>query len=123
MWYVFPQIEGPGQSPMARRFAISGREEARAYLDHPILGARLRECARAINALTGRTAEEIFGLIDAVKLRSSMTLFKAVGDSTRRHRVEQRSHAGHRECPRLSTLQRAEGRELVEHQEEVGAAQ
>jgi uncharacterized protein (DUF1810 family) len=82
MWYVFPQIAGLGQSSIARRFAISGRDEARAYLDHPILGLRLRECTRTINALAGRTAEEIFGAVDAVKLRSSMTLFKAVGDST-----------------------------------------
>jgi uncharacterized protein (DUF1810 family) len=79
MWYVFPQIAGLGQSPTARRFAIQGREEARAYLDHPILGARLRECTQTVNAIKGRTAEAIFGSIDAVKLRSSMTLFKVVG--------------------------------------------
>lgn len=79
MWYVFPQIAGLGQSPTARRFAIQGREEARAYLDHPILGARLRECTQTVNAVKGRTAEAIFGSIDAMKLRSSMTLFKVVG--------------------------------------------
>lgn len=79
MWYVFPQIAGLGQSAMARRFAIQGREEARAYLDHPILGARLRECTQAVNAVKGRTAEAIFGSIDTMKLRSSMTLFKVVG--------------------------------------------
>jgi uncharacterized protein (DUF1810 family) len=78
MWYVFPQIAGLGQSSTARRFAIQGREEARAYLDHPVLGARLRECTRTVNALAGRTAPAVFGSIDAVKLRSSMTLFKVV---------------------------------------------
>ena len=81
MWYVFPQIAGLGQSSMARHFAIRGRDEARAYLDHPILGSRLRECTRTINALGSRTAEAIFGAIDTMKLRSSMTLFKAVGDA------------------------------------------
>jgi uncharacterized protein (DUF1810 family) len=80
MWYVFPQIAGLGQSPIARRFAIQGRDEARAYLDHPVLGARLRECTQTINGLTGRSAEPIFGAVDTLKLRSSMTLFKAVGD-------------------------------------------
>ena len=81
MWYIFPQIAGLGQSSMARRYAIQGRDEARAYLDHPLLGARLRECTRTINGLGGRTAQAIFGGIDTIKLRSSMTLFKTVGDA------------------------------------------
>jgi uncharacterized protein (DUF1810 family) len=79
MWFIFPQIAGLGQSSMARRFAVSGREEAQAYLDHPVLGPRLRECARTINAIKGSTAEAIFGGVDAMKLRSSMTLFKLAG--------------------------------------------
>ena len=75
MWFVFPQIAGLGFSPMSQRYAISSLEEARAYLAHPTLGARLRECARLLLETTGRTAEDIFGSIDATKLRSSMTLF------------------------------------------------
>jgi uncharacterized protein (DUF1810 family) len=75
MWFVFPQVAGLGQSPTSRRYGISSLEEARAYLDHPVLGPRLLECARTVAELSGRTAEEVFGGIDAVKLRSSMTLF------------------------------------------------
>jgi uncharacterized protein (DUF1810 family) len=75
MWFVFPQIAGLGRSPMAQEFAISSLAEAQAYLAHPVLGPRLVECAEALTTLSGRTAEEIFGSIDAMKLRSSMTLF------------------------------------------------
>lgn len=77
MWYVFPQIAGLGHSAMAQRYAIISIEEARAYLDHPLLGHRLRECVTALQALIGTTAEQIFGPVDAVKLRSSLTLFNA----------------------------------------------
>ena len=75
MWFVFPQIEGLGFSAMAQRYAIDSLAEARDYLAHPILGPRLRECAEAVADTDGRSAEQIFGGIDAVKLRSSMTLF------------------------------------------------
>ncbi len=75
MWFVFPQIAGLGQSPISRRYAISSLEEARAYLAHPVLGPRLIECARMVGELEGRSAQDIFGGIDAIKLRSSMTLF------------------------------------------------
>jgi uncharacterized protein (DUF1810 family) len=75
MWFVFPQVVGLGHSPTARYFAISGLEEARAYLGHDVLGPRLLECARVLAALEGMGAEEVFGPIDALKLRSSMTLF------------------------------------------------
>jgi uncharacterized protein (DUF1810 family) len=75
MWFVFPQIAGLGLSAMSQRYAISGLAEARAYLAHPVLGPRLRECAQAVAAHADRTAEQIFGAIDALKLRSSMTLF------------------------------------------------
>jgi uncharacterized protein (DUF1810 family) len=78
MWFVFPQIAGLGQSEMSRRYAISSAEEARAYFDHPVLGPRLAECARALLEHEGRSATEIMGGIDATKLRSSMTLFAAV---------------------------------------------
>jgi uncharacterized protein (DUF1810 family) len=75
MWFVFPQITGLGQSPTSRRYAIASLEEARAYLAHPVLGPRLIECARILCELEGTTAQDIFGGIDAIKLRSSMTLF------------------------------------------------
>jgi uncharacterized protein (DUF1810 family) len=75
MWFVFPQIAGLGQSPTSRRYAISSLDEARAYLAHPVLGPRLHECASVLSEFEGRGAEEIFGGIDAIKLRSSMTLF------------------------------------------------
>ena len=75
MWFVFPQIAGLGHSPMARTYAISSIDEARAYLDHPVLGPRLLESTRALVEVTGRSADQILGEIDAMKLRSSMTLF------------------------------------------------
>ena len=75
MWFVFPQIAGLGMSETSRRYAISSLEEARAYLAHPILGARLRECARILTEVEGMTAADVFGPVDAMKLRSSMTLF------------------------------------------------
>ncbi len=75
MWFVFPQVAGLGQSPISRRFAISSLDEARAYLAHPVLGPRLIESAQALTGLASHSAEEVFGPIDALKLRSSMTLF------------------------------------------------
>jgi uncharacterized protein (DUF1810 family) len=76
MWFVFPQIAGLGQSATSRFFAISSLEEARAYLGHAVLGARLRECAGIVAETHGRTAQQIFGGIDAQKLHSCMTLFQ-----------------------------------------------
>jgi uncharacterized protein (DUF1810 family) len=75
MWFVFPQIAGLGHSGMARRFAISGLDEARAYVAHPTLGRRLVECARALTDLDTADANRVLGPVDAQKLRSSMTLF------------------------------------------------
>jgi uncharacterized protein (DUF1810 family) len=75
IWFIFPQVAGLGSSAMSQRFAIGSLDEARAYLAHPVLGARLRECAGAVLATTGRSAEEVLGPLDAVKLRSSMSLF------------------------------------------------
>jgi uncharacterized protein (DUF1810 family) len=79
MWYVFPQIAGLGLSSMAKRYAIGSLDEARAYLDHPVLGQRLRECVDALDTLSGTTADQVFGGIDAMKLRSSLTLFEVAG--------------------------------------------
>jgi len=75
MWFVFPQIAGLGRSPTAQAYAISSLDEARAYLAHPVLGPRLIECATIVAQTQGRTAEQIFGGIDALKLRSCATLF------------------------------------------------
>lgn len=75
MWFVFPQIAGLGRSGMAQAYAIADLEEARAYLRHPVLGPRLLECTELVAGHAGRSAEQIFGGIDALKLRSSMTLF------------------------------------------------
>lgn len=95
MWFVFPQIAGLGMSPMSRRYAISSLEEARRYLAHPVLGTRLEECARILTELSRRTAHDIFGSIDAMKLRSSMTLFaRAAPDSPLFRKVLDRYFGG-----------------------------
>src|ERR1700722_6107340 len=75
MWFVFPQVAGLGNSAMAREYAISSADEARASLAPPVLGPRLREGARVVAGTAGRSAEAIFGPVDALKLRSSVTLF------------------------------------------------
>jgi uncharacterized protein (DUF1810 family) len=82
MWFVFPQMEGLGRSQMAQRYAIASREEAEAYLKHPVLGPRLRECTEIVNGLEGRSANDVFGSPDDLKFRSSMTLFDAVADDS-----------------------------------------
>jgi uncharacterized protein (DUF1810 family) len=82
MWFVFPQLAGLGRSPTAQYFAISSLDEARAYLEDPLLGLRLRQCLAALLQWTGkRTAEQIFGPIDAMKLKSSLTLFEAASNN------------------------------------------
>ena len=81
MWFVFPQIAGLGRSAIAQKYAIASLAEAEAYLAHPVLGPRLLECAGVLTQLGGRSAEEVFGAVDAQKLRSSMTLYaRAAGD-------------------------------------------
>ncbi|WP_100500121.1 DUF1810 domain-containing protein [Geodermatophilus chilensis] len=77
MWFVFPQLAGLGHSPTAQRYAISGLAEAHAYATHPMLGPRLVECAQALLELPGRDPVRVLGSVDALKLRSSMTLFEA----------------------------------------------
>jgi uncharacterized protein (DUF1810 family) len=78
MGFIFPQIKGLGSSPMANTYAIASRAEAQAYLDHPVLGARLRECTQLVTAVRDRSIAEILGYPDDLKFRSSMTLFAAV---------------------------------------------
>jgi uncharacterized protein (DUF1810 family) len=75
MWFIFPQIKGLGSSPTAIEFAISSLQEAEAYLRHPILGPRLRECSRLVTLVEGRSINQVFGYPDDLKFHSSMTLF------------------------------------------------
>jgi uncharacterized protein (DUF1810 family) len=78
MWFIFPQIDGLGFTPTSKHYAIKSIEEARAYLDHPVLGQRLMECAAEVLSVEGRSASAIFGYPDDMKLNSSMTLFASV---------------------------------------------
>jgi uncharacterized protein (DUF1810 family) len=80
IWFVFPQLQGLGRSPTAIRYGITSLAEAKAYLDHDVLGPRLRECARAVVQISGSSADEIFGWPDDLKVRSSMTLFARATD-------------------------------------------
>lgn len=120
MWFVLPQVAGLGSSETARRYAVSGLAEARAYLAHPVLGPRLLECARALDALPGADPVAVLGGIDAQKLLSSMTLFEAAararGDGadttdTADHtahlfgRVIDHFHHGVRDASTLATLE------------------
>ena len=82
MWFIFPQITGLGHSAMSKRYAIENREEAEQYLRHPILGKRLIACAEAVLHTQGRSASQIFGSPDDVKLKSCMTLFASLPDAT-----------------------------------------
>ena len=75
MWFIFPQLKGLGHSTTAEFYALSSLEEAEAYLSHPVLGARLRQCAELVNQIEGRTVDQIFGSPDNLKFRSCMTLF------------------------------------------------
>ncbi len=83
MWFIFPQISGLGHSETAARFAISSRQEAEAYLNHPILGPRLRECTRLLTLIEGRSIQQILGYPDDLKFRSSLTLFACVAPDNR----------------------------------------
>jgi uncharacterized protein (DUF1810 family) len=78
IWFIFPQLRGLGHSATSTAFGISSRKEAEAYLDHPVLGPRLRDCTRLVNMVEGRAIDQIFGFPDDMKFRSSMTLFAHV---------------------------------------------
>ena len=108
MWFVFPQVLGLGHSATSTHYAIRSLEEARRYLDHPVLGARLVECAEAILGVEGRSASEIFGYPDDLRLRSSMTLFaEAAGPDSVFVRVLEKYHGGRRDPRTLEILRRA----------------
>jgi uncharacterized protein (DUF1810 family) len=105
MWFVFPQIAGLGHSATAQRYAIADLAEARAYLAHPVLGPRLVECARALLAVRGRSAGQILGHPDDLKLRSSMTLFaRAAGDPAVFRAVLDRYYGGEDDPATLQRL-------------------
>lgn len=106
MWFVFPQLHGLGQSPMAVRYGIGSLGEARAYLRHPLLGPRLRECARLVLAVEGRSAREIFGSPDDFKLRSCMTLFRAAEPAETGFDAVLRKYYGGEADPRTLALLR-----------------
>jgi uncharacterized protein (DUF1810 family) len=103
MWFVFPQLKGLGRSEMAREYGLDGLAEAAAYLDHAVLGSRLRECTDLVNAIDGSTASDIFGAVDAMKFRSSMTLFERVaGPASPFSRAIEKYYAGQRDDATLS---------------------
>ena len=105
MWFIFPQIAGLGRSVMSRRYAIASLDEARAYLKHKVLGPRLEECCRAIMELQGKSAREIFGETDEMKLRSSATLFaEASGPGSVFHEILQKYFNGERDSKSLDLL-------------------
>ena len=105
MWFVFPQLRGLGSSPTAVRFSISSIDEARAYLAHELLGPRLRECTGLVATIDGRSAEEIFGWPDDMKLRSSMTLFaRAADDNAAFVEVLEKFYGGEEDSATLARL-------------------
>lgn len=99
MWFIFPQLHGLGRSHTAERYAISSIEEARAYLAHPVLGPRVKECARIVNEIEGASLEEIFGYPDNLKFRSSMTLFARAATADEPFRKALEKYCGSQEDP------------------------
>jgi uncharacterized protein (DUF1810 family) len=108
MWYIFPQVAGLGYSSMAQEYAIGSMAEARAYLEHPLLGQRLRTCVATLQDLPASDAERVFGDIDAIKLRSSLTLFEAAGGDPIYGAAIERWFAGRRDEKTLEMLNRKE---------------
>ena len=105
MWYIFPQIDGLGHSLTTRHYAVKSVEEARRYLGHPVLGARLVECAEAVLAVQGRSVSDIFGYPDDMKLQSSMTLFALVaGPRSVFERVLEKYYQGKRDARTLQIV-------------------
>ncbi len=105
IWFVFPQLQGLGRSATAQKYGISSLDEARAYLAHPVLGPRLRECAGLVTGITGRSADQIFGWPDNLKVRSSMTLFaRAADDNSDFRAVLDKFYAGEDDQATLDML-------------------
>ena len=106
MWYIFPQLDGLAQSTTSKYYAIKSREEALAYLNHPVLESRLNECANAVLDVEGKTVSEIFGYPDDLKLKSSMTLFSEVATDSVFVRVLDKYFQGERDLKTLQLLKR-----------------
>ena len=104
MWFVFPQLAGLGRSAVAQLYGLGGIEEARAYLAHPLLGARYLECVEALQDLTGSDPVAVFGEVDSIKLRSSLTLFEAASDNSLLAAALNRWFAGERDDRSLALL-------------------
>jgi uncharacterized protein (DUF1810 family) len=104
MWYIFPQLRGLGFSSTSHYYGIESLEDARAYLEHPLLGARLLECVSIVNGVRGRSAKEILGTVDAAKLRSSATLFQAAGGGSEFEECLERFFSGQRDENTLALL-------------------
>ncbi len=105
IWFIFPQLDGLGRSPTAQRFAISSLAEAQAYLDHDVLGPRLRECTHLVNAIEGRSVDAIFGWPDNLKVRSSMTLFaRATDDNAEFVRLLEKFYGGEQDPATVTLL-------------------
>ena len=108
MWYVFPQFQGLAQSNTSRYYAIKTREEAIAYLQHPVLGKRLRECTEAVTNIEGKSVSEIFGYPDDLKLKSSMTLFSSVASDPLFDRVLDKYFQGEEDEKTLQLLKKTD---------------
>jgi uncharacterized protein (DUF1810 family) len=114
MWYIFPQFDGLGSSPTAQRYAIKSRDEAKAYLAHPVLGARLVECANAVLAVEGRSALDIFGHPDDWKLKSCATLFAAVSKpDSEFHRILEKYFQVQQDDKTLQLLEKGKNGDVV----------
>ncbi|MEM9544021.1 MAG: DUF1810 domain-containing protein [Cyanobacteria bacterium P01_E01_bin.42] len=110
IWYIFPQIVGLGESETTKFYAIKSKEEVREYLEHPILGKRLRECTEAVLAIQGRSISEIFAFPDDLKLKSSMTLFADFAEENSPFcRVLEKYFAGERDEKTLEILAKLDG--------------
>jgi uncharacterized protein (DUF1810 family) len=110
MWYIFPQVDGLGYSATSKHYAIKSMEEARAYLNNPVLGSRLVECADALMAIEGRSASDILGYPDDLKLQSSMTLFAFVaGQDSVFVRVLDKYFQGEKDMKTLQLLEALKG--------------
>ena len=113
IWYIFPQMKGLGMSDNSHYYGIDGLEEARAYLQHPILGKRLREITTAFLELQGKNAEEVFGYLDAIKVRSCMTLFDEVAEDELFMQVLEKYYQGEKDKATMRLLYPSSGKVLL----------
>ncbi|MBV9505352.1 MAG: DUF1810 domain-containing protein [Acidobacteriia bacterium] len=110
MWFIFPQVRGLGVSSQSHYYGISGRAEAAAYLQHAVLGPRLLECTTLVNRIDGHSADDIFGAIDSMKFRSSMTLFAEAGGPSLFEEALEKYFEGKRDARTITLLSQTEPR-------------